>query len=162
MYLCRSYLRTLLGKYQLNYSKNVIWLSHYQNTGPILGIENREFGYIKSIWGSWQTLMPAWRFDITERQKVLVSKRKKQGETIEIIQKRCGALNELIFVLMLQLACSKNYGKVSSEDLAELFFREAIFCVIKWHESYRTTWNGPFRENPREDPDPDLQVISLN
>jgi hypothetical protein len=60
-----------------------------------------------------------------------VSKRKKQGETIEIIQKRCGALNELIFVLMLQLACSKNYGKVSSEDLAELFFREAIFCAIK-------------------------------
>ena len=49
---------------------------------------------------------------------------------MEIIQERCGALNELIFVLMLQLACSKNYGKVLSEDLAELFFREAIFCAI--------------------------------
>ena len=91
-----------------------------------------------------------------------MSKRKKQGEKIEIIQERCGALNELIFVLMLQLACSKNYGKVLSEGLAELFLGKLLFVQyndtspIERHETVVSD------ENPQVDPDQELQVISLN
>ena len=147
------------------------WLHHPENSMPPVHFDTTLRRPSYSGWRKWTTmhhsrrsLLPTLTTPDTacvilggfreQRDRKLWWAKKKQGSN----SITTAAPAELIFVLMLQLACSKFMAKSRLKtSLGKLFFvRYNDTSPIEQHKTVVSD------ENPRVDPDPDLQVISLN